>query len=123
MHDEPHVVAPHSPQFPPRATIVPDKVIMNDRSEEHYRKYIIAELLECIRTMPGMHFHGYDNGKDFHATVALSALQPFDFEKVWNYVHHLELLDYHLRFDNIATLRKEGEVWVVDRVFEVRGLI
>ena len=66
-----------------------------------------------------MHFHEYDNGGDFHATVAMSAPKPFNFDEVWNYLQTGEQPNFEVAFDNIAVLKKEHAVWVVDRVFDL----
>lgn len=97
----------------------PGKAIYIDVTASKKMSDTVAALLNSIRNMSGMNFHEYDNGGEFHASVALSALQPFDFEKVWNYLQTIEQPDFEMKFDNIAILKKPEDVWVVDRIFEI----
>jgi len=72
-----------------------------------------------LHEMNDMTFDEFDNGKDFHATVALGALKPFDYEKIWDYLAAKPQPDFKMKFDNIAVLKKPLDKWVVDRVWEI----
>ncbi len=97
----------------------PEKAIYIDVVATELMSNTVAALLNCIRNMPGMNFHEYDNGAEFHASVAMSVFQPFDFSKVWDYLQTIEQPDFKMKFDNIATLKKVDDKWVVDKIWEL----
>jgi 2'-5' RNA ligase len=82
------------------------------------------DLMAAMHDIEGMTFDEYDDIEgDFHATVAMRALKPFDFEQTWNYLNTTEGMDFDMKFDNIAILKKEEDKWVVDRVWELPNMI
>ena len=97
----------------------PEKAIYIDVVATQQMSDTVAALLDCVRNMAGMNFHEYDNGGEFHASVAMSIFQPFDFGEVWDHLQTIDKPDFKMKFDNIATLKKEDEKWVVDRVWEL----
>jgi 2'-5' RNA ligase len=79
----------------------------------------VLELMDVLHTHPNLTFDEYDNGGDFHATLTMSALKPFDFRAIRDYLNTIAQPDFKLKFDNIAILKKPETVWVVDRVWEL----
>jgi 2'-5' RNA ligase len=79
----------------------------------------VLELMDALHTHPNLTFDDYDNGSDFHATLTMSALKPFDFQAIKDYLHTIEQPNFNLKFDNIAILKKPETTWVVDRVWEL----
>lgn len=78
------------------------------------------ELMKVLHNVEGMTFDKFDDIEDdFHATLVMKALKPFDFDQVWNYVTKQEEIDLNMKFDNIAILKKETDVWVVERIWEI----
>jgi 2'-5' RNA ligase len=77
----------------------------------------VLELVDSLHRIEGLEFDEFDNGKDFHATVAFGALKTFDYDKVWQYLQTIEQPDFDMKFDHIAILKKPVDVWVVDRVW------
>jgi len=66
------------------------------------------DLMKALRHIQGMTFDEYDEIEgDFHATVAMRALKPFDFNDTWNYLQTLDKMDFSLKFDNVAVLKRE----------------
>jgi hypothetical protein len=51
--------------------------------------------------------------------VAMSIFRPFNFGEVWDHLQTIEKPDFKMKFDNIATMKKEDGKWVVDRVWEI----
>ena len=79
----------------------------------------VLELMKKLHKVEGLEFDEFDNGSDFHATVAFGALKSFDYDKVWNYLQTTKQPNFNMRFDNIAILKKPIDKWVVDRVWEI----
>lgn len=77
------------------------------------------ELIKALHKVPNLTFDEYDNGGDFHATVALGALKSFEFQPIWNYLQTIEQPNFNMSFDNIATLKRTEDVWEVDRVWKL----
>lgn len=75
------------------------------------------DLIKALHDVPNLTFDEYDNGSDFHATVALGALKTFEFQPIWDYLQTIEQPDFTMSFDNIATLKRGDDVWEVDRVW------
>ena len=67
----------------------------------------VLELMDVLHTHPRLTFDEYDNGGDFHATLAMSALKPFDFDVIKNYLDTIEQPAFNLKFDNIAILKNQ----------------
>jgi 2'-5' RNA ligase len=82
----------------------------------------VTALLETLRKVDGLTFDEFDTARDFHATVAMRALKPFDFKKIWNYLESGPQPDFKMKFDNIAVFKKPSDsddVWVVEHIWEL----
>lgn len=79
----------------------------------------VLELMEVLHTHPSLTFDEYDNGSDFHATLTMSALKPFNFQEIKEYLDAVKRPNFNLKFDNIAILKKPETEWVVDKVWEL----
>lgn len=80
----------------------------------------VRDLMTAMHGIEGMTFDEFDGIEhDFHATVMMRALKPFDYEKAWAYLNSTKGMDFDMKFDNIAVLKKEEDKWVVDRVWEL----
>lgn len=78
------------------------------------------DLMSAMHGVEGMTFDEYDDIEgDFHATVAMRALKPFDYNQLWSYLNSTEGMDFDMKFDNVAILKREENKWVVDRVWEL----
>lgn len=78
------------------------------------------DLMNALHTVKDMTFDEYDAIEDdFHATVAMGALKPFDFKETWGYLLTRRPLDFDMKFDNIALLRRDTDKWVPERVWEL----
>ena len=78
------------------------------------------DLMKVLHTIEGMTFDEFDDIEDdLHATVVMGALKPFDFRQVWDYLNTKQGMDFNMKFDNIAVLKRETDNWVVDRVWEL----
>ena len=67
----------------------------------------VLQLMDVLHTHPSLTFDDYDNGSDFHATLAMNALKPFDFDVIKNYLDTIEQPAFNLKFDNIAILKNQ----------------
>lgn len=78
-------------------------------------------LLDALHKVEEMTFDEFDNGSDFHfhATVAMRALKPFDFDQIWNYLKTTPQPDFKMKFDNIAVFKKPVDIWEVERIWEL----
>lgn len=78
------------------------------------------DLMNALHTVKDMTFDEYDAIEDdFHATVAMRALKPFDFRETWDYLQMQKVPDFTMKFDNIAVLRKDSDTWVAESVWEL----
>jgi len=80
----------------------------------------VLELMSVLHGIKELTFDEFDNGSDFHATVAFSALKQFDYDQVWQYLQSLDQPNFEMKFDNIAILKKPVDKWVVDKVWEIK---
>lgn len=81
----------------------------------------VLEFIGALHGVDGMTWDEFDNGGNFHATVAMGALKPFDYDQIWNYLQAGTQPNFKMKFDNIAVLKRENERWVVERVFEIEA--
>ncbi|HTE48445.1 MAG TPA: 2'-5' RNA ligase family protein [Candidatus Paceibacterota bacterium] len=79
----------------------------------------VLDLTDRLHEIPELTFDEFDNGSDFHATVAFGALKPFDYDQIWNYLKTIEQPNFKMKFDNVAILKKPIDKWIVDRVWEI----
>ena len=79
----------------------------------------VLELMDVLHTHHSLTFDEYHNGSDFHATLTMRALKPFDFQAIQDYLHNLKQPNFAMKFDNIAILKKPETEWVVDKVWEL----
>ena len=96
-----------------------DVLFLDVESSEKMQRDVF-ELLDILHTHPRLTFDEYDNGSDFHATLTMSALKPFDFQAITDYLNTVVQPNFNLKFDNIAILRKPETEWVVDRIWELK---
>lgn len=79
-----------------------------------------SELITALHTIPDMEFHEYDDIEDdFHASVVMGRLKAFEYETVWKYLSSMEQPHFDMKFDNFAVMKKDGEKWIVDRLWEL----
>ena len=95
------------------------KVIYMDVLPSAKMEATSLELLKELHTIKNLTFDEFDNGGEFHATVAMNTLKPFDFEQLWNYLQSKKLPYFKMKFDNIAVLKRDTDKWVVDRIWEL----
>ena len=82
-----------------------------------------GELMSALRGIKDMTFDEYDAIEgDFHATVAMRALKPFDFKETWDYLLTQKALDFNMKFDNVAVLKKDNDKWIAERVWELPNI-
>lgn len=80
----------------------------------------VKDLLSALHDVQDMTFDEVDSIEDdFHATLAMRSLKPFDFNETWEYLKTKKQLDFAMKFDNIAILKKEGEKWIPEHVWEL----
>lgn len=80
----------------------------------------VSAVMQAMRDIEGMTFDEYDEIEgDLHATVAMQALKPFDFQETWDYLQTLPEFDMNLQFDNIAVLKKVDNKWIPEKVWEL----
>lgn len=97
-----------------------DGVIYVDVDPSLEMSKTVKDLLIALRTVSGMTFEEVDAIEDdFHATLAMRSLKPFDFNKTMEYLKTKNQLDFEMKFDNIAILKKEGEKWIPEHVWEL----
>ncbi len=77
------------------------------------------DLMNALHEIKEMTFDEFDNGSDFHATLVMGALKPFDYDQIWNYLKTIEQPNFKMKFDNVAILKKPIDKWVIDRVWEI----
>ena len=95
-----------------------DVIYLDARPSEKMQSDVL-DLMHILRTHPTLTFDEYDNGRDFHATLIMAALKPFDYNAIRNYLDSIEQPEFHLKFDNIATMKKVDDKWLIDRVWEL----
>ncbi len=97
-----------------------EDVIYVDVKPSSEMSLTVRELMEDLHTINGMTFDEFDNTEDdFHATVVMGALKPFDYAPILEYLNAKEGMDFNMKFDNIAVLKRDTGKWVVDRVWEL----
>ncbi|NEN93868.1 MAG: 2'-5' RNA ligase family protein, partial [Okeania sp. SIO3H1] len=97
-----------------------DGVIYVDVTPSQETLDTVSAVMEAMRGIDGMTFDEYDEIQgDLHATVAMRALKPFDFQETWDYLQTLPPIDMNLQFDNIAILKKVDGKWVPEKVWEL----
>lgn len=96
-----------------------DDVIFLDATASEKMRSDALELMTALRTHPNLEFDEYDNGSDFHATLTMAALKPFDYEAIRDYLNTIEQPHFDMTFDNIATMKKVEGKWVVDKIWEL----
>ena len=79
----------------------------------------VQGLLDALHTIEGLTFEEFDTADNFHATVAMRALKPFDFEQIWNYLKTVSQPNFKMKFDNIALFKKPVDMWEVERIWEL----
>lgn len=78
------------------------------------------DLMTVLHKLDTMTFDEYDSVEDdFHATVAMRALKPFDFTETWEFLQTIPTPHFKLMFDNIAVLKREADKWVPARIWEL----
>ncbi|PIR44721.1 MAG: hypothetical protein COV10_03465 [Candidatus Vogelbacteria bacterium CG10_big_fil_rev_8_21_14_0_10_51_16] len=80
----------------------------------------VKNLKSALHSIKDLTFDEFDDHNNFHATVAMGALKPFDFSLLWNYLQGLPRTEFNMKFDNVAILKKLVDKWVVDRVWELK---
>ncbi len=80
----------------------------------------VSDLMDVLHTIENLTFDQFDNGGDFHATVSMGALKPFDYDQIWNYLKTVPQPNFEMKFDNIAILKKPIDTWVVERIWEIK---
>lgn len=81
----------------------------------------VRELMQALRDVEGMTFDEFDEEEDdLHATVAMGALKPFDFDKLWEYLNSGEQPNFAMKFDNIALMRREEDKWEVVKIWKLK---
>lgn len=96
-----------------------DDVIFLDAKPSEKMQTDVQDLMKILRTHPSLDFDEYDNGSDFHATLTMAALKEFDYDAIRSYLNTVEQPNFDMKFDNIATMKKDDGKWVVDRVWEL----
>ncbi len=78
------------------------------------------DLMNVLHKVENITFDEFDAiENDFHASVVFRKLKPFDYKEVWNYLNKEEKIDFDMKFDNIAIMKKEVDKWYIDRVWEL----
>ena len=78
------------------------------------------DLMNVLHKVRGMTFDEFDAIEDdFHATLAMCALKPFDYAQIWEYLNTQEKMSFDMKFDNIAVMKRETDKWVIDRVWKL----
>lgn len=99
-----------------------DGVIYLDVKPSSEMLMTAQSLLSKLHEIEELTFDEHDNEEMvFHATVAMRALRPFDFKKLWDYLHEKEYPVFQMKFNNIAFMKKESDVWETERVWELRS--
>ncbi len=80
----------------------------------------VPDLMNVLHEIKEMTFDEFDNGTNFHATVAMGALKPFDYEEIRGYLKTIDQPNFNIKFDNIAVLKKPINKWIIDRVWEIQ---
>ena len=80
----------------------------------------LADLRKRLHEVENLTFDEFDEVDELHATVVMGALKPFNFDEIWDYLSKGKYPDFNMKFDNIAVLKKESNMWVVDRVWEIK---
>jgi 2'-5' RNA ligase len=96
-----------------------EDVIFLDARPSEKMQSDVQDLMKLLQTHPTLTFDEYDNGSDFHATLTMAALKPFDYNLIRNYLATIEQPNFHMKFDNIATMKKVDDRWLIDRVWEL----
>ena len=81
----------------------------------------VLELMDVLHIHPSLTFDEYDNGSDFHATLTMAALKPFDYNSIRNYLATIKQPEFKMKFDNVATMKKSDGKWVIDRIWELHS--
>ena len=78
------------------------------------------DLTKILHGVKGMTFDEFDVMEpEFHATLVMRLLKPFDYTQIWEYLNKEEVFDFNMKFDNIAILKKVDNKWVEDRIWEI----
>ncbi|MEI6346055.1 MAG: 2'-5' RNA ligase family protein [bacterium] len=81
----------------------------------------VHDLMNKLRDIQGLTFDKFDEIEDdLHATVAMTALKPFDYEQIWSYLKAGVQPNFNMKFDNLAVLKRTEDRWVTERVWEIK---
>ena len=100
----------------------PDYVIFLEVIPSPAARAIHADLLECLRPVPGMQWDTYDNADlHFHATLAHRKLTRANFNDVWSFVNAQEPPAFDLSLDMLTLLKIDGPVHTMYKTFRLMG--
>lgn len=100
-----------------------DGVIYIDVEPSPEMSQTARDLMDALHGIINMTFDEYDAIEDdFHATVAMRALKPFNFQETWDYLQTQKPLDFKMKFDNFAVLRKDTDKWIPERIWELPSI-
>jgi len=97
-----------------------EEVVYLDVSPSKEMLILVKDLKNELHKIEKLTFDDIDDiENDFHATLVFSALKPFDFNSVRDYLGKLPQPNLKMKFDNIAVLKKPVDKWVIDKVWEI----
>jgi 2'-5' RNA ligase len=96
-------------------------VIFVDVQPSEATRQNVRDLMADLHTVEGLEFDEFDDMEDdLHATVAMEALKPFDFDELWNYLESGPKPNFNMKFDNIAILARGDSRWEAEKVWELQ---
>ncbi|OHA80069.1 MAG: hypothetical protein A2747_00385 [Candidatus Yonathbacteria bacterium RIFCSPHIGHO2_01_FULL_44_41] len=76
----------------------------------------VKELQWALNSVPEIQWGEHEPLENLHITVAKKDIIK-KFDNIWGYIEEKDIPQFDLLFDNIALLRFEDDVWIVDSVY------
>lgn len=93
-----------------------DNVIFLDVTLPEETSLTVTALQDTLKQLPELSWGEHEPLRHLHITVAKKDIAE-KFDDIWNYLREKRAPQFDLLFDNIALLRFENDVWVVDSTY------
>lgn len=92
------------------------RAVFLDVSLNEILSTVVWDVQNAIKKVPDLQWREHEPLKNLHVTVAKN-FDSTKFNAIWGYLMQKNAPLFELSFDNIALLRLENNVWVVDNIY------
>lgn len=92
------------------------RVVFLDVSLNEILSTVVWDMQNAIKKIPNLSWGEHEPLKNLHITVAKN-FDSTKFNAIWSYLMQKNAPLFELSFNNIALLRLENNVWVVDSIY------